>query len=76
MTEYVMVSATERKADKVFCNHCGREISKNALGYFQDYVHVEKEWGYFSKKDGERYNFDLCEDCLDHFIESFAIKPN
>ncbi len=75
MTEYAVVSTTEKKAERIFCNQCGREISKNALGYFQDHVHVEKEWGYFSGKDGTRYSFDLCEECFNHMVEGFAIKP-
>jgi ribosomal-protein-alanine N-acetyltransferase len=34
---------------------------------------VEKGWGYFSKKDGERHSFDLCEHCYDKIIETFAL---
>ena len=36
-------------------------------------VHVEKEWGYFSRKDTTRHIFDLCEECYDKWILEFKI---
>ena len=29
--------------------------------------------GYFSRKDGLRHRFDLCEDCYDKWIHTFAV---
>ena len=34
---------------------------------------VDIAWGYFSKKDTQRHQFDLCEDCYDEIIRGFAI---
>ena len=31
------------------------------------------QWGYFSEKDGEVHDFDLCESCYDKWIGSFRI---
>ena len=53
--------------DKYICNKCGKEI-KN-----EDYLSVEKRWGYFSKKDNEVHRFELCEACYDEWISTFQI---
>ena len=66
MRQYKKVETTE--LDKVFCNKCGKEILREA-----DFLHVEKRWGYFSEKDGERHAFDLCETCYDALLQSFLI---
>ena len=29
--------------------------------------------GYFSKKDGIRHRFDLCEDCYDKLVQGFVL---
>jgi len=32
----------------------------------------EKQWGYFSQKDGENHVLDICEECYDKWRSSFA----
>lgn len=32
-------------------------------------------WGYFSGKDLEKHEFDLCEECYDRITLSFAVPP-
>jgi hypothetical protein len=34
---------------------------------------VDVSFGYFSKKDGSRHKFDLCEDCFDELVASLSI---
>lgn len=34
------------------CNCCGKEIEERK----QDYIYIEKEWNYFSAKDGVKVN--------------------
>ncbi len=68
------VTVEKEVVEQVFCNMCGREIKKDSFGNFEDYLHVEKSWGYASQKDGETQRFDLCEDCCDRLIQSFRIK--
>jgi ribosomal-protein-alanine N-acetyltransferase len=58
------------KQEHIFCNGCKKEIR---FDQGQESLHVEKGWGYFSKKDGERHSFDLCEYCYDKIIETFAL---
>ena len=40
----------------------------------RDFLHIEKVWGYFSKKDGEHHSFDLCEACYDRMRKEFVLK--
>lgn len=56
-----------------YCNMCGKEISRLEGTPIGEGLHVEKHWGYFSKKDGEIHTFDLCEKCYDQLTESFLL---
>lgn len=53
--------------DQIICNKCGKIIDDS------DALSVEKRWGYFSEKDNEVHQFDLCEQCYDEMIASFQI---
>ena len=58
---------------EIVCNCCKKVIQEgNGLPH-AEYLHVEKEWGYFSGKDGERQEFDICEACYDKLVKSFQI---
>lgn len=52
---------------KICCNMCKREMGQ------EEYLDVEKRWGYFSEKDQKIYKFYLCESCFDHLIGTFQI---
>ena len=39
----------------------------------EEVFHVEKRWGYFSKKDMKKDSFDLCEKCYDEVTAEFVI---
>ena len=41
----------------------------------EEYIHIEKIWGYPSEKDGECHSFDLCEPCYDKMTAEFVLKP-
>lgn len=58
-----------RVKDETFCNCCGKKIEK------EDFVEIEKIWGYFSGKDGVKESFDLCETCYDKITAGFKIPP-
>ncbi|MCI8484096.1 MAG: hypothetical protein HFH41_07130 [Lachnospiraceae bacterium] len=58
---------------KIICNCCKKMIQEEERTPFAEFLHVEKEWGYFSEKDGERQEFDVCETCYDQWIKSFQI---
>lgn len=57
----------------IFCNVCGRKIKMNQGILREDVLKVEKEWGYFSKKDTKRHTFHVCEDCYDTLVQTFTL---
>ena len=59
--------------EKIVCNVCGKVIAERGAIPTADYLHVEKEWGYFSGKDGQKQEFDLCESCYDEWIRTLPI---
>lgn len=62
-----------RKDTEIYCNGCGRKIEYRGEILQEDVLHMEKSWGYFSEKDGERHSLDLCEECYDKWIEKLSI---
>ncbi len=63
----------EKILTHVLCNHCGREL-KVENGYLKEGCFTaDTVFGYFSKKDGKHYHFDLCEECYDKLIGQFAV---
>ncbi len=59
---------------EVICNVCGKKMEKDKHGYIEDFIHVEKQWGYTSDNDGETETADICESCWNKFKETFKIK--
>lgn len=57
------------------CNVCGKKIKEEAGIPREDYVVIEKHWGYFSEKDGEIHQIYLCEACYDQWIRTFERPP-
>lgn len=56
------------------CNKCGRKL-KLENGYLKEgCFFVDYAFGYFSRKDGTRHSFDLCEDCYDEMVGQFTIS--
>lgn len=63
-----------RKANgTIICNRCGKTVQESEKISVTEFLHVEKQWGYFSAKDGEKQEFDVCEECYDKWISSFQI---
>ena len=55
-----MQRSKSMKKTEIICHCCGKIIGQ------ADYLHIEKEWGYFSGgKDGEKHEINLCEACYD-----------
>lgn len=63
-----------KKNDRIYCNRCGKEIVRHMESAHEDFLHVEKKWGYFSGKDGESHSFDLCEACYDKLLAEFVCE--
>lgn len=63
----------EKVLKQVLCNQCGRELRVED-GYLREGCFTaDTVFGYFSKKDGKNYHFDLCEECYDRLIARFAV---
>ena len=63
----------KKNLEKVICNCCKKELDMSGKQVTEDVLHVCKDWGFFSKKDLVRHEFDLCESCYDKMIEEFQI---
>lgn len=61
--------------NKIRCNQCGRMIKVENDIAREDYLHVRKQWGYFSEKDGRTQEFNICETCFSLMERDFAIAP-
>lgn len=61
------------KLQEVICNRCGREMTVEN-GILKEGCFVGKQlFDYFSNKDGQIHEFDLCEACYDEWIQSFQV---
>mgnify|MGYP001590916277 CR=1 FL=1 len=68
----------------VICNKCGKSCLGSVLTIssstveeidFPIVAQLNADWGYGSKKDGERHKSHLCESCYDEIVRSFLIEP-
>lgn len=72
---------TEIVVDDIICNCCGQPIKKHAFDVDttkpfdipDDYLEINKEWGYFSDYDYENHKAHICQTCYKKWIDSFKI---
>lgn len=62
-----------QKENQVYCNQCGKKMFVKNEIIREGCFHAEARFGYFSRKDGVKQRWDLCEDCYDRLIRSFTI---
>lgn len=63
------------KNEKRYCDCCGKEFAMGKDMFIEEFLHIEKEWGYFSNQDGMNLSMDVCERCLMDWIKTFRHKP-
>ena len=81
MKKYKKVTKTIQNVElkECFCNCCGEEMVWGEAGFDQSKklygvnVHVEGHYGSRRLEDLSLHWFDLCEDCLVDFMDSFKI---
>lgn len=61
------------KNHEMICNCCKTVMQNKGAIPKTEFLHVEKEWGYFSNKDGKKQEFDICEKCYDEWLKTFQI---
>jgi protein-arginine kinase activator protein McsA len=66
----------ETKTEWMICNCCGQKIARQQEYDRVAVLTVSKVWGYFSKWDGSRHSFDICEDCYEKMIQSWKYPPD
>lgn len=72
------VQVTQVVSD-INCDICGQSVVNEAyknnmanLDNFAEYARLVAEFGFGSKRDGEKFQFDFCEDCF----EDLLVKVN
>ena len=55
------------------CNCCGKSMKIQNGMLLEGICSVDTIWGYFSGKDLEKHEFDLCEECFDEITKGFLI---
>ncbi len=73
MRNYKSSIVSVNEIESVVCNCCGEHIKKTGNGKLEDYLSIEKRWGYLSPYDNEVHSFDICVDCYTKITESFKI---
>lgn len=63
----------QQELKDVLCNMCGKHLKVEKGIIREGYSSIEQAFGYFSKKDGIREKFDLCEECYDAFTKQFQL---
>lgn len=63
----------EIRLTEVICNCCGRGLKVEDGMLKEGCFHVDYVFDYFSKRDGERDIFDLCEDCYEKMTGDFKL---
>lgn len=61
------------KNSELICNMCGRKLLVEHGIPREDYISVDKSWGYFSDKDGITQQFIICEKCSDRLVGMFKV---
>ncbi len=61
--------------NRLICNGCGRVLKYDNGILREDVFEGRKQWGYFSRRDGEIHSFLLCEECYDKMVGQFVVPP-
>ena len=73
MRKYIEDTGVQVQLQEVCCNQCGRKIKMEHGIVKEGLYHGRVRWEYFSQKDGEYHQFDICEDCYDKWVRTFQI---
>jgi len=74
--EIINSEKQENVIQDIFCNICGKKIHKNEFGYYDDFLSIEKKWGYHSEFDNEIHCIDICQTCYKTFLDNLKLKPD
>lgn len=66
----------ENELETVVCNKCKKELRVENGILKEGCFHVDYVFGYFSRKDGQKHSFDLCENCYDGMLETLTLPAD
>lgn len=69
----IYLDDNKKELISVICNKCKKEIKVDNGIVKEGCFCANTQFGYFSKKDGMKHFFDLCEECYDKITAGFAI---
>lgn len=67
MRKYKKELQEKEVVDKICCNQCGELVDEESAHQFK------LNFGYYSNRDLERWDFDLCENCLEKVVGNFKV---
>jgi ribosomal-protein-alanine N-acetyltransferase len=65
--------STNNELIEMRCNKCGKVLRVENGVLKEGAFSTEVCFGYFSSKDGQKHEVDLCEDCYDAWTREFEI---
>lgn len=66
----------DNKKELIVCNCCGQVIVPADSSDKAAFLAVTQMWGYFSKWDGFRHSFHMCEKCYEKMIMTWVYPPD
>lgn len=63
----------EKVLRSVICNGCGKQLKVEKGMLREGCFCAEQTFGYFSRMDGKKVSFDLCEDCFGKLLKQLVI---
>lgn len=73
MRKYKDTDMQKNLPDQVWCNKCGKKLSVKDGFVREGCFHVTYSFEYFSRKDGTKHTWDLCENCYDEMLQGFVL---
>jgi len=64
-----------KEQERKVCNCCGKEL-RVTDGHYEDYLHIVKNWGYLSDRDGTTEEMNICPECFRAWTNNFAVAPD
>jgi len=78
MKKFIKKTVQQNKIKSVVCNRCGKEFNlddDDGSSFNGNLVHEFKiQFHYGSKHDMEKWSFDLCDNCIFDFVNTFKVS--
>ena len=78
MKKYRQEQILSKVLEDIFCDIC-KKSCRDSMDMNYEFLMVRAIWGYGSRKDGDTWNGDYCEECsnkIKKFIESLGGEIN